>query len=329
MGGDFAPREPVAGAVRAARAGGAGIILVGRQADIEAELAGKQPARARSRRARRPRCHRHGRAVARRDIEHQPGRLHRPRSGPGPPRRGRGLRHHGPHRRGAGRRDVRLGRLRGVCAAGLASPFPTVSGRCVIIDIGANAEVRAGLPGAVRADGRGPTPERVLGIAVPRVGLVSNGEERGKGSGGRPGGRAADRGQRRCASSATSRGGTSRFGAADVVVTDGFTGNVLLKFAEGMPQLVGAILRDALAGDPLAVPTGLLLRRAMRRARPKIRLPVHRRRGPARGARCGRHRSRALRRRGGRHGDRAGGASGDGRSGRGDRGRRGARGRLA
>ena len=59
-------------------------------------------------------------------------------------------------------------------------------------------------------------------------------------------------------------------GGADVVVVDGFTGNVLLKFAEAMPTLIGAILRDTLAGDLLAVPTGLLLRRAMRRARPKI-----------------------------------------------------------
>ena len=78
----------------------------------------------------------------------------------------------------------------------------------------------------------------MLGVEEPRVGLLSNGEEPPQGHAGR--GRGARRSRAR-------RGGTLNFvgqrrgherraGAADVVVTDGFTGNVALKLMEGVSQ---------------------------------------------------------------------------------------------
>ena len=75
----------------------------------------------------------------------------------------------------------RLGRIRGVDRPALAPPFPTATGYCIILDIGANPDCKPenllqfGIMGSVYA-------ERVRGVQKPRVGLISNGEEAGKGS---------------------------------------------------------------------------------------------------------------------------------------------------
>ncbi len=138
----------------------------------------------------------------------------------------------------------RLGRLRGVKRPALTTLFPTRRGRCVVLDIGANAEckpeylVQFAIMGSVYA-------ERVLGVANPRVGLLSNGEEPGKGND---------------LVKATyplleqsglhfigNVEGKELFGGeADVVVTDGFTGNVLLKGSEAIARLITEILKEAL-----------------------------------------------------------------------------------
>jgi phosphate acyltransferase len=268
MGGDDAPRQPVAGAVRAARAFGKPIVLVGRQPDIEAELAA------------------HDHADLDLTVVHAPDVIAMHELAPASAVRSspdssiaRGMTlvrqghagafvtmgHTGAALAGA---TFRLGRLHGVLRPGLATPFPTVNGRCVMIDIGANADVRPaflaqfGVMGAAYA-------ERVLGIANPRVGLVSNGEERGKGSA------AVQQAVPLLEASGVNfigniEGRDIPLGTADVVVLDGFTGNVLVKFAEGTPALVASILRQSLAGDLLAIPTGLLLRRLMQRARSRM-----------------------------------------------------------
>src|SRR5512147_2592810 len=75
----------------------------------------------------------------------------------------------------------RLGRIRGVDRPALAGPFPTATGICSVVDIGANPDCKPenllqfGIMGSVYA-------ERVRGIKNPRIGLISNGEEAGKGS---------------------------------------------------------------------------------------------------------------------------------------------------
>jgi phosphate acyltransferase len=75
----------------------------------------------------------------------------------------------------------RLGRIRGVKRPALTGLFPTRSGYCVVLDIGANADVKPeyllqfAIMGAVFA-------ETSLGLRSPRIGLLSNGEEPGKGN---------------------------------------------------------------------------------------------------------------------------------------------------
>jgi glycerol-3-phosphate acyltransferase PlsX len=138
----------------------------------------------------------------------------------------------------------RLGVIPGVERPALSGLFPVKGGHCVVLDIGANPECKPihllqfALMGAVYA-------EKVRGIANPRVGLISNGEEAGKGNelvkGAYP---------LLAASGLNFTGnieGKELFGGeADVAVTDGFTGNVLLKSSEAVAKLMTDILRQEL-----------------------------------------------------------------------------------
>lgn len=138
----------------------------------------------------------------------------------------------------------RLGRIRGVKRPALTALFPTRRGHCVVLDIGANAEckpeylVQFAILGSVYA-------EKVLGISAPRVGLLSNGEEPGKGN---------DLVKATYPLLAESglhfignvEGKELFAGEADVVVTDGFTGNVLLKSSEAVVKLLLDSLKEAL-----------------------------------------------------------------------------------
>lgn len=159
----------------------------------------------------------------------------------------------------------RLGVLPGVERPALSGLFPVKGGQCVVLDIGANPECKPvhlhqfALMGAVYA-------KKVRGIENPRVGLISNGEEAGKGNdlvkGTYP---------LLAASGLNFIGnieGKELFGGeADVAVTDGFTGNVLLKSSEAVAKLMTDILRHELksslrtmAGAVLAKPAFNALR---------------------------------------------------------------------
>ncbi len=156
----------------------------------------------------------------------------------------------------------RLGRMRGVDRPALAPPFPTAAGYCIILDIGANPDCKPenllqfGILGSVYA-------ERVRGVKNPRVGLISNGEEAGKGSelvrGAYP--LLANSGLNFIGNVE----GKEIFGGhVDVAVTDGFTGNVLLKSTEAVAKLIIEKIREAIkGGGPLAMLGGLLVKPAL------------------------------------------------------------------
>jgi glycerol-3-phosphate acyltransferase PlsX len=150
---------------------------------------------------------------------------------------------------------LRMGRISGVARPAIATLLPTPgSTPTVLLDSGANAEcspewlVQFGQMGAVFARDR-------LGIERPRVGLLSIGEEPGKGS---PLVKEAY-----AALSEAEFVGAEFIGnvegrdlltdAVDVVVTDGFTGNVALKTAEGALKALMTALLTAMAGRPEAL----------------------------------------------------------------------------
>jgi len=141
----------------------------------------------------------------------------------------------------------RLGTIPGVERPGLSAFFPVKTGYCVVLDIGANPDCKPehllqfAVMGSVHA-------QKVRGISNPRIGLLSNGEEAGKGNelvkGAYP---------LLQASGMNFIGnveGKELFGGeADVVVTDGFTGNVLLKSSEAVAKLITDILRQELTSS--------------------------------------------------------------------------------
>jgi glycerol-3-phosphate acyltransferase PlsX len=138
-----------------------------------------------------------------------------------------------------------LGRIRGVKRPGLSGLFPVAGGKhAVLLDIGANTECKPeyllqfAVMGSIYA-------EKVLGIQNPRIGLLSNGEEAGKGNQ-----LVKDTYPLLAESGLNFVGnveGKEVFGGcADVVVTDGFTGNVVLKASEAVAKLITDILRKEL-----------------------------------------------------------------------------------
>jgi glycerol-3-phosphate acyltransferase PlsX len=155
-----------------------------------------------------------------------------------------------------------LRRLRGVQRPALAVRLPVPGKPVLFLDVGANVEVRAqhlvqfAFLGAAFS-------EAVLGVARPRVGLLSVGEEAAKGREEV----VAAHGLLTAAPGidfiGNVEGGDLPGGKADVVVADGFTGNVSLKLMEGTAKTVTAAIRDAARSNPLAALGGLLMRPAL------------------------------------------------------------------
>lgn len=142
--------------------------------------------------------------------------------------------------------QLSLRRMKGVRRAAIASPFPTLEGISVLIDAGANPEGDArdlltfAVMGSIYAS-------EVLGIANPRVGLLSNGSEETKGTA------VVVEAHRLLSASGLNfignvEGRDLLTGVVDVTVCDGFTGNVVLKVAEGVGlgvlRMMKAELRD-------------------------------------------------------------------------------------
>ena len=148
----------------------------------------------------------------------------------------------------------RLSRIRGVDRPALAGPFPTATGICTVLDIGANPDCKPenllqfGILGSVFA-------ERVRGIPNPRVGLIANGEEAGKGSelvkGTYPLLEAA-----KINFIGNVEGKEIFNGHADVAVTDGFTGNVFLKSTEAVAKLLIQKIRETIKNGNLPTKVG-------------------------------------------------------------------------
>jgi glycerol-3-phosphate acyltransferase PlsX len=133
-----------------------------------------------------------------------------------------------------------LGRLPGVRKPALAALLPAQRGPVVLLDVGASPEASATVLVQHAALGAAYAT-RVLGLANPRIGLLSIGTEPGKGDRAR---RLADEALRAGQPGyvGTVEGGDVPLGGpADVVVTDGFTGNVLLKGVEAAFTLAGGV----------------------------------------------------------------------------------------
>jgi glycerol-3-phosphate acyltransferase PlsX len=164
---------------------------------------------------------------------------------------------------------IRLRTIPGIARPAIAAVLPGKSGPVVLVDAGANVDCRPewmmqfGIMGAAYA-------HAALGVANPRVGLISNGEERKKGNA-----------QAIEAAALLARAPLDFIGniegkdvlnsVADVVVADGFVGNVMLKLAEGVGSFFQVSLMEAFASaSPLAKLGGVLARPAFAAMKRKL-----------------------------------------------------------
>ena len=164
-------------------------------------------------------------------------------------------------------RQVGLGRIAGVKRPALGVVFPTKE-RPFLIDNGANTDCKPdyllqfGLMGSLYV-------ERLLGVEQPRVGLISTGEEEGKGS------LLIKEASPLLASSGLNYVGNiepKEFmqGVVDVGVADGFTGNVLMKTAEATAKYMSDAIRSGAKKSPLTILGGLLMRSVFKDIRAQL-----------------------------------------------------------
>ena len=157
-----------------------------------------------------------------------------------------------------------LGRLPGIKRPAIASPLPTTKSVALLIDAGAVVDAR---------------PENLLQSAImgseyyrhvystprPKIGLLSVGEEHTKGQ------EIVFAARKLMEESGDDlnfigfiEGNDIFEGTADVVVTDGFTGNIILKFAEGIGKGIYRVFREIVASKPVAALGGMLLKPYLR-----------------------------------------------------------------
>jgi glycerol-3-phosphate acyltransferase PlsX len=156
----------------------------------------------------------------------------------------------------------RLGTIPGVDLPAIAPVFPTATGTCVVLDVGANPDVKPrnlvqfAIMGSIYA-------QKVRGVTNPKIGLVSNGEEEGKGNN-----------LVKETTPLLKESGLNFYGnvegkeviggKVDVAVMDGFVGNVMLKSSEAVAKLIIDKIRDTIKnGNILTKIGGLLVKPAL------------------------------------------------------------------
>ena len=151
----------------------------------------------------------------------------------------------------------RLGTIPGIERPALAPIFPTAKGTCVVLDVGANPDCKPenlhqfAIMGTIYA-------EKVRKVKNPKLGLISNGEEAGKGS------QLVKETYQLLNNSGFNFYGNVEGkevigGEVDVAVTDGFTGNVMLKSSEAVAKLMTDKIKEMIKDGPITAKLGGVL----------------------------------------------------------------------
>jgi len=161
-----------------------------------------------------------------------------------------------------------LKRIPGIDRAAIATVVPNLKDHTLVLDVGGNVDckpphlIQFALMGSVYTS-------QMLGKISPRVGLLSNGEEDSKGN-------ELTRGANQALKKTSlnyvgyTEGRDIYNGRVDVVVCDGFVGNVVLKVSEGLAEAMGSMLRDELSSRFLSKLGYLLVRPALKAFRKKV-----------------------------------------------------------
>lgn len=266
MGGDFAPLEIVLGAIQAVREWKIPVVLVGDEAQI-------RPILEKNHEDKNPLIEIHHASEVIEMGEH-PGMAYRKKKDASVSVGARLVRSGecgalvAPGSTGAAVTAglLGIGRIRGIERPAILTPIPNQKGGYTyLIDSGASAQpkvetyIQNALLGYIYAT-------KVAGIVSPKIGLLNIGEEVTKGSPLVAEANERLRNQTVIPFAGNAEGRDVMSGEFDVIVTDGFTGNVVLKFGEGAGKLVASLLKDAVhKGGLLAKIGGLLLKPALKK----------------------------------------------------------------
>lgn len=280
MGGDHAPREVVPGVVAAVADPMLSVTLVGRSAELAPLLDEAMEAAgaggAGGQRALRER-------IALKEASEVVGMSDHP---------GRGVRAHPDSSIVVACREVAEGRAAAVVSAGnsgavlaaallhihrlpgverpaIAVPLPVSGGTTILLDAGANTDCKPAWLYQFALMGNSYC-RQVLSVAEPRVALLSNGEEPGKGSQLIQAATDILAQSHEIAFVGNIEGRQLLSGSCDVAVCDGFTGNIALKVAEGTGEFLLKSLRDELKGHAIATLGGALIRSRIMALRERI-----------------------------------------------------------
>ena len=243
MGGDNGPAEVVEGALEARKEYDVGIILVGRQSEVKRELArvGADSAISVVHADEVVGMHEHASAAVRGK------RTSSIAVGLGLVKEGQARAFVSAGNTGAVMANAifTLGRIKGIERPALGIVHPTLRGKSLILDVGANVDckpsylVQFALMGSLYLN-------KVFGIPSPSIGLLNIGEEETKGNQ-----LVLDAHELLKITKLNFKGNVEgkdiAAGLTDVVVTDGFVGNVVIKLSEGLAELISAIFKEELS----------------------------------------------------------------------------------
>lgn len=151
-----------------------------------------------------------------------------------------------------------IGRIPGVERAAIATPIPSMSGTTVLLDSGANVDskprhlLQAAVMGSLYA-------KLILGVQTPRVGLLNVGEEESKGNEQAKTTFPLLKGQKDIHFIGNVEGRDLTNGTVDVMVCDGFVGNIALKLTEGLASTMIHFIREAIMEAGFFAKLGALL----------------------------------------------------------------------
>jgi glycerol-3-phosphate acyltransferase PlsX len=164
---------------------------------------------------------------------------------------------------------LKIGRIKGILRPAIATLMPTIDSTTLVLDVGANVDCKSEHLAQFAILGQAYS-EDVLGIYDPKVGLLSNGEEQSKGNE-----------LTKDAFNKLSKIQNMNFvgnvegnnifdSSVDVVVCDGFVGNILLKTSEGVADTISGFIKSRLKRAIFAAAGALLMKRVFKLLRKKV-----------------------------------------------------------
>ena len=163
---------------------------------------------------------------------------------------------------------LRIGRLKNISRPAIATLMPnSKESATLVLDVGANVDCRSEHLFQFAIMGEAYAKE-ILGRKEPKVGLLSNGEEESKGN---EVSKEAFKLVSRLDSFVGNAEGNQIFdGSIDVMVCDGFIGNILLKTSEGVADAIGKIIKKQIKKSPLAIAGSVLMRKVFKTLKKQV-----------------------------------------------------------